>query len=79
MDGSVASIAGSSLIAPVSPFVFTSERGGSPFTTAGFARMVEGAGEAADLGFKAYLGHKNISTTVRYTGLSPDRFKNFWR
>ena len=81
-----------------SPFVFTSERG-SPFTTAGFARMVERAGEAAELGFKAhphmlrhacgfalankghdtrvlraYLGHRNIQHTVRYTELSPDRF-----
>jgi type 1 fimbriae regulatory protein FimB/type 1 fimbriae regulatory protein FimE len=26
-----------------------------------------------------YLGHKNISHTVRYTELSPDRFKEFWR
>jgi site-specific recombinase XerD len=25
-----------------------------------------------------YLGHKNIMHTVRYTELSPDRFKNFW-
>ena len=31
---------------PRSPFVFTSERG-APFSTAGFARMVERAGEAA--------------------------------
>jgi integrase len=86
-----------------SPFVFTSERG-SPFTTAGFARMLERAGEAAELGFKAhphmlrhacgfalankghdtralqaFLGHKNIQHTVRYTELSPDRFKDFWR
>jgi integrase len=86
-----------------SPFVFTSERG-SPFTTAGFARMMERAGEAAELGFKAhphmlrhacgfalankghdtralqaYLGHKNIQHTVRYTELAPDRFKDFWR
>jgi integrase len=38
---------------PRSAFVFTSERG-SPFTTAGFARMVERAGEAAKLGFKAH-------------------------
>src|SRR5215831_2165275 len=37
---------------PRSPFVFTSERG-SPFTTAGFARMVERAGAEARLGFKA--------------------------
>jgi type 1 fimbriae regulatory protein FimB/type 1 fimbriae regulatory protein FimE len=88
---------------PKSPFVFTSERG-SPFTTAGFARMVERAGEAAGLKFKAhphmlrhacgfalaakghdtralqaYLGHKNIQHTVRYTELSPTRFKSFWR
>jgi len=34
---------------PKSPFVFTSERG-SPFTTAGFARLIERAGAAA--GFK---------------------------
>ena len=26
-----------------------------------------------------YLGHKNIQHTVRYTELTPDRFKNFWR
>jgi len=25
-----------------------------------------------------YLGHKNIQHTVRYTELSPARFKNFW-
>jgi type 1 fimbriae regulatory protein FimB/type 1 fimbriae regulatory protein FimE len=88
---------------PKSPFVFTSERG-APFTPAGFARMIERAGEAAKLGFKAhphmlrhacgfalankghdtralqaYLGHRNIQHTVRYTELSPDRFKDFWR
>ena len=27
---------------------------------------------------QAYLGHKNIQHTVRYTELSPTRFKNFW-
>ena len=83
---------------PKSPFVFTSERG-SPFTTAGFARMLERAGEAARLALKvhphmlrhacgfahdtralqAYLGHRNIQHTVRYTELSPGRFKDFWR
>jgi integrase len=88
---------------PKSPFVFTSERR-SPFTTAGFARMVERAGAEAKLGLKthphmlrhacgyalanrghdtralqAYLGHRNIQHTVRYTELSPMRFKNFWR
>ena len=84
-------------------FVFTSERG-APFSTAGFARMVERAGTEAKLGFKAhphmlrhacgyalankghdtralqaYLGHRNIQHTVRYTELSPTRFKDFWR
>ena len=77
---------------PKSPFV-TSERG-APFTTAGFARMIERAGTEAKLGFKAhphmlrhacgyalanrrhdtralqaYLGHRNIQHTVRYTEL----------
>jgi site-specific recombinase XerD len=28
---------------------------------------------------QAYLGHKNIQHTVRYTELSPSRFKGFWR
>lgn len=28
---------------------------------------------------QAYLGHKSIQHTVRYTELSQDRFKNFWR
>jgi type 1 fimbriae regulatory protein FimE len=26
-----------------------------------------------------YLGHKNIQHTVRYTELSPERFKDFWK
>jgi integrase len=88
---------------PKSTFVFVSERG-TPFTTAGFARMVERAGAEAKFGFKAhphmlrhacgyalankghdtralqaYLGHRNIQHTVRYTELSPIRFKDFWR
>ncbi len=28
---------------------------------------------------QAWLGHKNIQHTVRYTELSPTRFKDFWR
>ena len=88
---------------PKSSFAFTSERG-APFSTAGFARMIERAGIEAKLGFKAhphmlrhacgyalanrghdtralqaYLGHRNIQHTVRYTELSPTRFKDFWR
>ena len=86
-----------------SPFVFVSERG-APFTTAGFARMMERAGGEAGLGIKvhphmlrhacgyalankgrdtralqAYLGHRNIQHTVRYTELSSSRFRDFWR
>jgi hypothetical protein len=50
----------------------TSERG-APFTTAGWRKMV------ARLGVAAKLGHRNIQHTVRYTELSPTRFKNLWR
>jgi type 1 fimbriae regulatory protein FimB/type 1 fimbriae regulatory protein FimE len=32
-----------------------------------------------DWELQAWLGHKNIQHTVRYTELGPDRFKNFWR
>jgi len=28
---------------------------------------------------QAWLGHKNIQHTVRYTELSPNRFKDFWK
>ncbi|MDA0672132.1 MAG: tyrosine-type recombinase/integrase [Cyanobacteria bacterium] len=28
---------------------------------------------------QAYLGHRNIQHTVRYTELSPGRFKDFWQ
>jgi site-specific recombinase XerD len=39
--------------APTSPFVFVSERG-SPFTTAGFARMIERSAAGAGLELKAH-------------------------
>jgi type 1 fimbriae regulatory protein FimB/type 1 fimbriae regulatory protein FimE len=86
-----------------STFVFVSERG-TPFTRAGFAKMVVRLGQEAKFKFgvhphmlrhacgyalanrghdtralQAYLGHKNIQHTVRYTELSPTRFKDFWR
>jgi integrase len=86
-----------------STFVLVSERG-APFTTAGFARMMERAATVANLKMKvhphmlrhacgfalanaghdtralqAYLGHRNIQHTVRYTELAPDRFKHFWK
>jgi type 1 fimbriae regulatory protein FimB/type 1 fimbriae regulatory protein FimE len=87
---------------PESPFIFTSERG-SPFTSAGFRKMIARLGVAAGFDFpvhphmlrhacgyqlanrgvdtrslQAYLGHKNIQHTVRYTELAPTRFKDFW-
>jgi type 1 fimbriae regulatory protein FimB/type 1 fimbriae regulatory protein FimE len=84
-------------------YVFVSERA-SPFTTAGFAKLIERAGVEAGFefglhphmlrhacGFKlandghdtrslqAYLGHRNIQHTVRYSEMSPTRFRDFWR
>jgi hypothetical protein len=38
-----------------------------------------GSGRQAQIGLEAYLGHKNIQHTLRYTELAPDRFKDFWR
>ena len=88
---------------PKSAFVFTSERGGAPFTRDSFNWMVKRAGKKAGLPFQVhahmirhatgyklanagkdtrsiqgYLGHKDIRHTVRYTELSPTRFRNFW-
>jgi type 1 fimbriae regulatory protein FimB/type 1 fimbriae regulatory protein FimE len=85
------------------PFVFVSERD-SPFSTAGFRKMVARLGKAAGFDFgvhphmlrhgtgyklandgvdtrslQHYLGHKSIQHTVRYTELTPDRFKGFWK
>jgi integrase len=38
------------------------------------------AGDGHDIrSIQDYLGHKNIQHTVRYTELSPTRFKDFWR
>ena len=89
---------------PSSPYVFTTERA-SPFTTAGFRKMLARLGVVAGIefpihphmlrhgtGFKLandsvdtraiqdYLGHRSITNTVRYSRLSPERFKSFrWR
>ena len=89
---------------PSSPFMFVSERG-APFSTAGFARLLQRAATKADLGglkvhahmlrhatgfklandgvdtrsLQAYLGHRHISNTVRYTELSSQRFRDFWQ
>jgi site-specific recombinase XerD len=59
-------------------------RAGMPFTI--FPHMLRhGCGYAlANAGhdtraLQAWLGHKNIQHTVRYTELVPNRFKDFWR
>jgi type 1 fimbriae regulatory protein FimE len=56
-----------------------------------FRRMVTRLGPAAKMPFgihphmlrhstlQHYLGHKNIQHTVRYSELSPDRFRDFWK
>ena len=42
----------------------------------GFKLASEGQDTRA---IQQYLGHKNITHTARYTELSPDRFKGFWK
>ncbi len=60
------------------------ERAGMPFGihphmlrhACGFALANAGHDTRA---IQAWMGHKNIQHTVRYTELAPDRFKDFWR
>ncbi len=88
---------------PETNYVFVTERKG-PLTPDTVRKLVQRAGEAAELGFpvhphmlrhacgyklaneghdtrsiQQYLGHKSIQHTVRYTELSPTRFKDFWK
>jgi site-specific recombinase XerD len=59
-------------------------RAGMPFTifphmlrhACGYALANAGHDTRA---LQAWLGHKNIQHTVRYTELAPNRFKDFWR
>jgi site-specific recombinase XerD len=59
-------------------------RAGMPFTifphmlrhACGYALANAGHDTRA---LQAWLGHKNIQHTVRYTELAPDRFTDFWR
>jgi integrase len=87
---------------PPSPYVFTSELGGT-LSDSTVRKMVARAGELAGIPFpvhphmlrhatgfylankgfdtraiQAYLGHRNINHTVRYTDLVPSRFNDFW-
>jgi integrase len=75
---------------PMSPktwhglFARIGERAGLPFPVhphmlrhgCGYALANAGHDTRA---LQAWLGHKSIQHTVRYTELAPDRFKNFWR
>jgi type 1 fimbriae regulatory protein FimB len=88
---------------PKAAYVFVNERG-QPFGRMGIARMIERAGEAANLSFPVhvhmlrhstgyalagkgmdtrrlqhFLEHTSITTTVRYTAMSPEPFKDIWR
>lgn len=47
-----------------------------PAHACGFALANKGHDTRA---LQAYLGHRNIQHTVRYTELSADRFKDFWK
>ena len=85
------------------PFLFTTERGGS-LTRSTASKLISRAGREAGLPFpvhphmlrhgtsyylankgvptrtiQAYLGHKSIQHTVRYTELSPRAFGRLWR
>jgi integrase len=74
------------------PYVFTSERG-SPFTPVALNRHIKRLAAKTSIGFPVHVhmlrhacgfalankGHRSIQHTVRYTELSPTRFKDFWR
>jgi integrase len=76
----------------LSSHVFMTERDGR-MTPKAFHALFGRIGERAKMPFpvhphnaghdtralQAWLGHKNIQHTVRYTEVAPDRFKNFWR
>jgi len=65
-------------------FVRLGERAGMAFPVFphmlrhGFGYALANAGHDTRA-LQAWLGHKNIQHTVRYTELAPDRFKSFWR
>ena len=86
----------------VSPFVFSTERGG-PLSRSTVNKLVERAGRLAGISFPVhphmlrhacgfylanrgvdtrtiqdYLGHKSIQHTVKYTQLTPHKFKGLW-
>jgi integrase len=64
---------------PKSPFVFTSERG-APFTTAGFARMIERAGDEANRDLRLMLTCSATPAVMlsRTRDMTPELFKPGW-
>jgi len=60
-----------------SSHVFMTERDG-PMTPKAFHALFGRIGARAKMQFPIHP-HKNIQHTVRYTELSLDRFRNFWR
>ena len=66
-------------LGPFFKVLFNSLRSAQRLFTGG-ERSIAPANKGHDTrALQAYLGHKNIQHTVRYTELSPDRFKDFWR
>jgi len=60
----------------LSPLAQAAEGSGSvTYVTTWTQLMKQPGGRALQL----WLGHRNIQHTVRYTELSPARFKSFWR
>ena len=57
-------------------FVFLTERDG-PMTPKAFYLLASKGHDTRSL--QAYLGHKNIQNTVRYTEMAPDHFRDFWK
>jgi hypothetical protein len=41
--------------------------------------LLQSARRRCRKGLPAYLGHRSIASTVRYTKLAPDRFKGIWK
>ena len=69
---------------PESSFLFITERGG-PLTRSTVNKLVTRVRQKGEIEFPVhphtiqdYLGHVSIVHTVRYTELSPNKFKGLW-
>ena len=62
------------------PWSVSARKAGWRWLRQGSAALLIGFVKGHDTrALQAYLGHRNIQHTVRYTELSPTRFKDFWR